>query len=100
MILNLRKSPYGLKQSSHTSYGTFKDFMMSIGFVASRVDGGLFVLVDHGAVVLYLDGPLIIANDSLIRQIQDQMQRRFRIHHLGSVSFNLLYGVRCPESRY
>jgi hypothetical protein len=44
MVLRLRKSRYGLKQSSHVWYGTFKDFVISIGFVASRVEGGLFVL--------------------------------------------------------
>jgi len=44
MLLRLRKSLYGLKQSSHVWYGTFKEFVISIGFVASRVDAGLFVL--------------------------------------------------------
>ena len=44
MVLRLRKSLYGLKQSSHVWYGTFKDLVISIGFEASRVDGGLFVL--------------------------------------------------------
>ena len=73
MVLRLRKSLYGLKQSSHVCYGTFQDFVISIGFVASRVDGGLFVLhdkEDHGiviaTVVLYIDDLLIIANEGLI----------------------------------
>jgi len=44
MVLRLRKSLYGLKQSSHVWYGTFEDFVISIGFVASLADGGLFVL--------------------------------------------------------
>ena len=46
MVLRLRKSLYGLKQSSHVWYRTFKEFVISIGFVASRVDGELFVLHD------------------------------------------------------
>ena len=69
MLLCLRKSLYGLKQSLHFWYGTFKDFVMSIGFEASHVDRTLFVLhdkEDHGivvaAVVLYVDDLLIIAN--------------------------------------
>ena len=37
MVLRLRKSLYGLKQYSHVRYGTFKDFVISIRFVASRV---------------------------------------------------------------
>jgi hypothetical protein len=44
MVLRLRKSVYGVKQSSYGWYGTFEDFVISIGFVATRVDGGLFVL--------------------------------------------------------
>jgi hypothetical protein len=92
MVLCLRKSLYGLTQSSHVSYSTFKEFMISIGFVASRVDGGLFVLEDHGivnaAVILYVNDLLIIANEGLIGQIKNQMKKRFRMHDLRSVFFN------------
>jgi hypothetical protein len=70
-----------------------KDFVISIGFVASGVVGGLFVLEDQGAVVaavvLYVDDLLIIANEGWIGQIEDQMKKRFRMHDLGSVSFYL-----------
>jgi len=95
LVLCLRKSLYGLKQSSHVWYGTFKDFVISIGFEASCVDGGLFVLHNKdqdivvAAVVLYVDDLLIIANEGLIGQIKDQMKKRFRMHDLGSVCFYL-----------
>jgi hypothetical protein len=83
MVLRLRKYIYGPKQSSHVSYGTFKEFVISIGFVASHVDGGLFMLEDQGivvaAVVLYINNLLIIANESLIGQIKDQVKKRFRM---------------------
>jgi hypothetical protein len=99
MVLRLRKSLYGLKQSSHVWYGTFQDFVISIGFEASRVDGGLLVLhnKDHdivvAAVILYVDDLLIIANEGLIGQIKDQMKTRFRMHDLGSVSFYLSMNI-------
>jgi hypothetical protein len=76
MVLRLKKSLYGLKQSSHVWCGTFKDFVISIGFVASRVDGELFVLHDKNqgivaaAVVLYIDDLLIISNEGFIGQIK------------------------------
>ena len=96
MVLRLRKSLYGLKQSSHIWYGTFKEFVISIGFVASRVDGGLFVLHDKeghriviAAVVLYVDDLLIIANEGFVGQIKDQMKERFRMHDPGSDSVYL-----------
>jgi len=103
MVLRLRKSLYGLKQSSHVWYGTFKDLVISIGFEASRVDGGLFVLHNKdqdivvAAVVLYVDDLLIIANEGLIGQIKDQMKKRFRMHDLGSVSFYL--GMNIERNR-
>jgi hypothetical protein len=62
--------------------------------VASRVDGGLFMLYDQdqgivvAAVVLYVDDLLIIANQGLIGQIKGQMKKRFRMHDLGSVSID------------
>jgi len=101
LVVRLRKSLYGLKQSSHVWYGTFKDCVISIALVASRVDGGLFVLEDHGivvaAVVLYVDDLLIIANEGLIGQIKEQMKKRFRMHDLGSVSFYL--GMNIERNR-
>jgi len=102
MVLRLRKSLYGLKQSSHVWYGIFKDFVISIGFMASHIDRGLFVLHNKDqdivvAVVLYVDDLLIIANESLIGQIRDQMKKRFRMHDLGSISFYL--GMNIEHNR-
>jgi len=94
MLLRLGKSLYGLKQSLHVWYGTFKDFVISIGFITSCGDGELFVLhgmEDHSlviaAVVMYVDDLLISANEGLIGHIKDQMKKRFQMHNLGSVSF-------------
>jgi hypothetical protein len=102
MVLRLRKSLYGLKQSSQVWYGTFKDFVIWIGFVASRVDRGLFLLCgkeDYGivvaAVVLYVDDLLINANKGLIGQIKEQMKMMFQLHDLRSVSFYLGMNIEC-----
>jgi len=103
MVLRLRKSLYGLKQSLHVWYGTFKDFVISIGFEASRADGGLFLLHNKdqdiviAAVILYVGDLLIIANVGLIGQIKDQMKKRFRMHDLGSGTFYL--GMNIERNR-
>jgi len=100
MLLHLRKCLYGLKQSFHIWYGTFKDFLISIGFVASHFDAGLLVVSvkDKGTVVamgvLYVNDIFIIANEDLIRQINDLMTQMIRMHHLRSVSFHLGYDHR------
>jgi hypothetical protein len=91
MVLRLRRSLCGLKQSLQIWYGTFKDFVISIGLKASRVDGGLFQLHNKDqhilvtAVVHYVDDLLMIANEGLIGQRKDPMWRMFRMHDLGSV---------------
>jgi hypothetical protein len=76
--------------------------MISIGFVASRVDGALFVLHNQdqdlvAEVFLDIDDLLIIANKGLIGQIKDQMKKRFRMHDHGSVSFYL--GMNIERNR-
>jgi len=102
IVLRLRMSPHGLNPFSHDWSGTSKDFMISIGFVASPVDGGLFVLhdiEDHGILIatvsLYVDDLLIIASQGLIGRIKDQINERFRMHDLGSVSFYLGIDIGC-----
>jgi len=101
MVLRLRKSLYHLKQSSHVWHGTFKDCLIWIGFVASRVDRGLFVVEDQGTVVAavgkYLDDLIIIANEGLIGQIMDQMKEKFQMHDLGVVFFYL--GMNIERNR-
>jgi hypothetical protein len=75
--------------------------MFTIGFVASRVDGALFMLEDQGivvaAVVMYIDDLLIIANEGSIGQMMRQMKKRFWMHVLRSVSFYL--GVNIEHNR-
>jgi hypothetical protein len=73
IVLRLRRSLCGLKQSSYVWCGTFKEFVMLFGFVASRVDREYFVLCDkkdHGivvaAVILYVDDLLITAKEGLL----------------------------------
>jgi len=93
MVRHLRKSLYGLKRSLHVWYGTFQNFVISIGFVASHVNWEVFVLGDQGSVVTavipYVIDLFIILIKALIGQIKDQMKMRFRMNNVGSFSFYL-----------
>jgi len=104
MVLRLRKSLYGLKQSSHGWYDTFKECVISIGFMASGLDAGQFVLEDHAtaiaAVVLHVDDLLITANNGLSGQIKHQMKKRFWMHDLGSVAFHLGMNMECNREHH
>jgi hypothetical protein len=83
MVLHMRKSLYGLKQSLHVWNGNLKDPAIWIGFMASPVDRRHFVLPDKdqyqvvALVILYVNGLLIIGNEYLIGQSNDQMKLRF-----------------------
>jgi len=106
MVLRLRKSLYGLKQSLYISCGTFNHFAISIGFVASRVNGALFVLHDKNqgivvaAVSVYIDILLVIVTAGLVRLIQAHMMKRFRMHDLGSESFYLGVNTKCNQEHH
>jgi hypothetical protein len=86
-----RKSLYGPTLYSHIWYSTFKDIVISFGFVASRDEGGHFMLNadDQGVVVvtviLYVEDHIIIAKEGSIGYIKDQIKMRFCMHSLGSV---------------
>jgi len=93
VVHHWRKSLLGLEHSAHNWNGTFKDFVISIGFVASTIDGAVHVLHDNeaygivgAAVLLFIDGLLIIADEDLIGRIKDQMKKRFCMHDHRSVS--------------
>jgi hypothetical protein len=90
MILCLRKSLDGLKQFSHVWYGTVKYCVISIGFMASCVNRGLFVLHNQNqdiipTVILHINYPHIIAIEGLIGRIMHQMNKMIRMHDLESV---------------
>ena len=102
-VLRLHKSLYGLKQSPHVWYGAFWAFMRGIGFVGSRVDGGIFILHGDGGlvkavVVLYVDDLLVIADLALLKRIKASLHARFQMHDLGEVSFYL--GMAIERNRH
>jgi histone deacetylase 1/2 len=52
-VCRLHKSLYGLKQAPRAWYTRLSDFLLSIGFRASKVDTSLFILSD-GTNIFYL----------------------------------------------
>jgi hypothetical protein len=113
-VKRLLCSLYGLKQAPRVWYGTIKDFLVTLGFVVSKLEGGFFILrqsASNSAVtptldsegksssstdgrfrllmVIYVDDRLLIGEPAFVSQIKEEMKRRFDMHDLGAVDFYL-----------
>jgi histone deacetylase 1/2 len=72
-VCRLHKSLYGLKQAPRAWYTHLSDFLLSIGFQASKVDTSLFIL-SNGSHIFYL---LVYVDDILLTSSNSTM-----LHHL------------------
>jgi histone deacetylase 1/2 len=68
-VCRLHKSLYGLKQALRAWYTRLSDFLLSIGFQASKVDTSLFILFDGSNIfylLVYIDDILLIGSNFVI----------------------------------
>jgi hypothetical protein len=94
-VKRLLRSLHGLKQAPRVWYGTIKDFLVTLGFVVSKLEGGFFILrqAEHERfrllMVIYVHDLLLIGEPAFVSQIKEEMKRRFDMHDLGAVDFYL-----------
>jgi hypothetical protein len=70
-VCRLHKSLYGLKQAPQAWYTRLNDFLLSIGFCASKVDTSLFIFsvgADICYLLVYVDDILLTGSNSLLLQ--------------------------------
>jgi len=68
-VCRLHKSLYGLKQAPRAWYNRLSEFLISIGFQASKGDTSLFILSLNGAMIyllVYIDDILLIRSNSTL----------------------------------
>ena len=89
----LHKSLYGLKQAPWAWYKRVSDFLLSVGFRASKVDTSLFILnVNHDIcyLVVYVDAILLTgSNSTLIQRLIILPSSKFKLRDLGNVHYFL-----------
>jgi hypothetical protein len=91
-VWKLVKLLYGLKQSPHEWSHTLRIFLVELGFVISRVDGGFCIFIkDDTTLILsvYVDDMLLFGSRHLIEDLKKQLTLRFDMHNLGQASFYL-----------
>jgi hypothetical protein len=93
LVCKLKKSLYGLKQSSTMWYPNFNTYIVGIGFSRSKVDHCVyFKLVGNHFiyVILYVDDMWLIGNNKeIIKDVKTQLSSEFDMKNLGTASFIL-----------
>jgi hypothetical protein len=89
----LHKSLYGLKQAPWAWYTHLSDFLVSVGFHASKVDISLFILfvgVDIFYLLVYVDDILLTSsNSTILHRLIQLLSSEFKLRDLSGVHYFL-----------
>jgi histone deacetylase 1/2 len=92
-VCRLYKSLYGLKQAPRAWYTRLSDFLISIGFTASKVDTSLFILsidADIFYLLVYVDDILLMgSNSTMLHRLIQLLSSEFKLRDLGVVHYFL-----------
>jgi len=92
-VCRLHKSLYGLKQAPRAWYTRLSDFLLSIGFRASKVDTSLFILSDGTNIfylLVYVDDILLTgSNSAMLHHLIQLLSSEFKLRDLGVVHYFL-----------
>jgi histone deacetylase 1/2 len=90
-VCRLHKPLYGLKQAPRAWYTHISDFLLSIGFRASKVDTSLFILSDGTNIfylLVYVDDILLTGNNSaMLHHLIQLLSSEFKLRDLGVVHY-------------
>jgi len=95
----LHKSLYGLKQAPRAWYTRLNNFLLSIGFHASKVDTSLFIFSVGSNIcylLVYVDDILLMGNNAiLLQRLIQLLSSEFKLRDLGDVHYFLGIEVQC-----
>ena len=92
-VCKLKKSLYGLKQSSRARFGRFTKSMRAFGYRQSNSNHTLFLKKQHGKIttlIIYVDDMVVTGNDPEERKgLQNYLSRKFEMKDLGPLKYFL-----------
>ena len=92
-MCRLHKSLYDLKQAQQAWYTRLGDFLLSIGFHASKVNTSLFILsvdTDIFYLLVYVDDILLTGRNSvMLHRLIQLLSLEFKLRDLGTIHYFL-----------
>jgi hypothetical protein len=100
-VCRLHKTLYGLKQALRAWYTRLSDFLLSIGFRASKIDTSLFILSDGTNIfylLVYVDDILLTgSNSAMLHHLIQLLSSEFKLCDLGDVHYFLGIEVQSTD---
>jgi hypothetical protein len=99
-VLKLKKSIYGLKQSSRVWNETFTNIIKSMGFQQSQADPCLFLKYNDNQLIavigIFVDDCLVSGEEKEIEAAKNQLKEKLSMHDLGLLSYAL--GIKVVQN--
>ena len=103
LVCKLKRSLYGLKQSSRCWNTVFKQYMESINFKQCTADPCIFVTDEEADLTInavYVDDLIVIAKTpETIKKIKESLAARFKMKDLGKLHYCLGISIQHDEER-
>ena len=102
-VIELMKSPYGLRQGPKNGFSTMDHHLGMIGFCSLKLDLCVYVYEDENdsaILTLYVDDVLLLgANNQLLDKLTETFMDRFKMTDMGDVSRVLGMNVTCDREQ-
>jgi hypothetical protein len=89
----LKRTLYGLKKSQKMWYQNFDTYILSLGFVRSKVDHCVYSKKEGGCfiyVAFYVDDMLLVKNNmDVIKEVNMQLSSKFDMKDIDAMNFIL-----------
>ena len=89
LVLKLKKSLYGLKQSGRNWNNTLDTYLREQGFKKSVNDPCFYTKDDNTFLVHWVDDILISAKPCILKTVKQTFEKRFKMKDLGQISYFL-----------